>query len=226
MTTPSFAAGSGQTPEAYAMAMLICGPSHYGIMYYATCFKKKVKWIKGMGGSERRLAFKRGELTGTRENPAAYKKHVEPDSNAEIWFHHGILQADGSHTDDPNYPGFQFEELYKQKWGAYPVGEMYDAYKLVKSFRDGMQKALWVNEGNPNAKVLQDALTEMSNNAESSAIIEKKVGKYEWLIGEEGNAHRDTLMTFVTPEALEDLVWFNIEALGLKSVFKIELALK
>jgi hypothetical protein len=226
MTTPSFAAGSGQTPEAYAMAMLICGPSHYGIIYYATCFKKKVKWIKGMGGSERRLAFKRGELTGTRENPAAYKKHVEPDSNAEIWFHHGILQADGSHTDDPNYPGFQFEELYKQKWGAYPVGEMYDAYKLVKSFRDGMQKALWVNEGNPNAKVLQDALTEMSNNAESSAIIEKKVGKYEWLIGEEGNAHRDTLMTFVTPEALEDLVWFNIEALGLKSVFKIELALK
>ena len=89
-----------------------------------------------------------------------------------------------------------------------------------------MQKALWVNQGNPNAKKLQDAFTEMSNNAESRAIIEKKVGKYEWLIGEEGNAHRDTLMTFVTPEALEDLVWFNIEALGLKSVFKIELALK
>ena len=26
MTLLSFAAGSGQTPEAYAMAMLICGP--------------------------------------------------------------------------------------------------------------------------------------------------------------------------------------------------------
>ena len=61
-------------------------PSDYGVTYYATCFKKKVKWIKGMGGSERRPAFKRGELTGTRENPVPYKKHVEPDANAEIWF--------------------------------------------------------------------------------------------------------------------------------------------
>lgn len=226
MRKPSFAAGSGQTPEAYAMTILICGPQHRGITQYIDCFKENVKWIKGMGGSERRLAFKRGELTGTRENPAAYKKHVQPDTNAEIWFHHGILQADGSHADDPNYPGYQLEELYKEKWGSYPVGEFYDAYKLVKSFRDGMQKALWVNEGNPNAKKLQDALREMASNEESRAIIEKKVGKYEWKIGAEGNAHRDTLMTLVTPEALQDLVYFNTEALGLKSVFKIELGLK
>lgn len=225
MSNPSFAAGSGQTPEAYAITMLICGPQD-GMDAYVACFKDNVKWIKGMSGSERRLAFKRGELTGTRENPAAYKKHVEPDTNAEIWFHHGILQADGSHADDPNYPGFQFEELYKEKWGAYPSGEFYNAYKLVKSFRDGMQKALWVNQGNPNAKVLQDALTEMSTNESSRAIIQKKVGKYEWKIGSDGNAHRDTLMSFVTVEALEDLVTFNTEALGLKSVFKVELGLK
>lgn len=225
MSNPSFAAGSGQTPEAYAFTMLICGPLAH--MYeYIECFNENVTWVKGMSGSERRLAFKRGELTGTRENPAAYKKHVEPDTNAEIWFHHGILQADGSHADDPNYPGFQFEELYKEKWGAYPSGEFYNAYKLVKSFRDGMQKALWVNQGNPNAKVLQDALTEMSTNESSRAIIEKKVGKYEWKIGSDGNAHRDTLMSFVTVEALEDLVTFNTEALGLKSVFKVELGLK
>ena len=225
MTTPSFAAGSGQTPEAYAMTMLICGPDK-GMDEYIACFKKNVKWLKGMSGSERRLAFKRGELTGTRENPAAYKKHVEPDENAVIWFHHGILQADGSHADDPNYPGYQFEVLFEQLWGQKPSGDFYNAYKLVKSFRDGMQKALWVNQGNPNAEKLQDALTAMSNNPDSRAIIEKKVGKYEWKIGEAGNDHRDTLMTFVTVEALEDLVTFNTQALGLKSVFKIELGLK
>jgi|TARA_B100001094_G_scaffold295924_1_gene317678 hypothetical protein len=225
MSNPSFAAGSGQTPEAYAFTMLTCGPQDT-VDSYIGCFKKNVTWVKGMSGSERRLAFKRGELNGTRENPAAYKKHVEPDTNAEIWFHHGILQADGSHADDPNYPGFQFEELYKAKWGVYPSGDFYDAYKLVKSFRDGMQKALWVNQGNPNAKVLQDALTEMSTNESSRAIIEKKVGKYEWKIGSDGNAHRDTLMSFVTVEALENLVYFNTKALGLKSVFKIELGLK
>ena len=219
MSQPSFAAGSGQTPEAYAFTMLICGPLLM-IESYISCFQDNVTWVKGMSGSERRLAFKRGELTGTRENPAAYKKHVEPDSNAEIWFHHGILQEDGTHADDPNYPGYQFEELYKRKWGTYPKGDMYDAYKLVKSFRDGMQKALWVNKGNPNAKILQDALRKMSNNPESRAIIEKKVGQYEWKIGAEGNAHRDTLMTFITQSALEDLVVFNIVALGLNSVLK------
>jgi hypothetical protein len=66
----------------------------------------------------------------------------------------------------------------------------------------------------------------MSTNAGSRAIIEKKVGQYDWKIGAEGDAHRDTLMTLVTVDALEDLVLFNTEALGLKSVFKIELGLK
>jgi hypothetical protein len=214
-----FAAGSGMVPEAFAMTMLVCGPNKT-VDEYAKCFKDNVTWVNGMSGGERRLAFKRGELNGTRENPAAYKKHVESNSDAEVWFHHGILQPDGTHADDLNYPGYQFEILFEQRWGVAPSGEFYDAYKLVKSFRDGMQKALWVNAGNPNAEELQRALTEMANNPESIAIIEGKVGKYEWLIGGDGNAHRDTLMTFVTEEALRNLVKFNTEALGLNSVFK------
>jgi len=219
MTAPRFAAGSGMVPEAFAMTMLLCGPKN-SIDEYVECFKENVTWVSGMSGSERRLAFRRGELNGTRENPAAYKKHVEPDENAEIWFHHGILQSDGTHSDDPNYPGYQFEILFEQRWGVAPSGDFYNAYKLVKSFRDGMQKALWVNAGNPNATVLQTALTEMSNNADSRAIIEKKVGKYEWKIGDDGNSHRDTLMSFVTESALTDLVQFNTEALGLRSIVK------
>lgn len=214
-----FAAGSGMVPEAFAMTMLVCGPDKT-VDEYVQCFQDNVTWVNGMSGGERRLAFNRGELNGTRENPAAYKKHVESNPDAEVWFHHGILQPDGTHADDPNYPGYQFETLFEQRWGVLPSGEFYDAYKLVKSFRDGMQKALWVNAGNPNAEELQRALTEMVNNPESIAIIEEKVGKYEWLIGDDGNAHRDTLMTFVTEEALRNLVKFNIEALGLNSVFK------
>ena len=225
MNKPSFAAGSGMVPEAFAFTMLICGPDK-SIEEYTACFKENVTWVKGMSGAERRLAFKRGELTGTRENPAAYKKHVAPNTKAEIWFHHGILQADGSHADDPNYPGFQFETLFEKRWGVTPSGDMYKAYKLVKSFRDGMQKALWVNKGNPNRQALVDALTAMSNDKSAMANIQKKVGKYDWLIGEAGNNHRDTLMTFVTTDALSSLVKFNRNALGLNSVEKIELALK
>jgi hypothetical protein len=225
MDKPSFAAGSGMVPEAFAFTQLICGPQKT-VNDYITCFQDNVTWVKGMSGAERRLAFKRGELNGTRENPAAYKKHVESNSNAEIWFHHGILQADGSHADDPNYPGFQFEDLYKARWGVAPSGDMYGAYKLVKSFRDGMQKALWVNAGNPNKQKLVDALTAMANDPTAVANIQKKVGKYEWKIGVDGDAHRDTLMTFITRDALQTLVKFNREALGLASVDKIELANK
>ena len=222
MDKPLFAAGSGMVPEAFAMTMLICGPD-MSIDEYAACFKDNVTWVPGMSGGERRLAFKRGELTGTRENPAAYKKHVAGNTDAELWFHHGILQADGSHADDPNYPGYQFEILFEERSGVAPSGEMYDAYKLVKSFRDGLQKALWVNKGNPNAERLQAALTAMANDPEATAIIAAKVGNYDWKIGAEGNAHRDTLMTFITEEALRNLVKFNTEALGLNSVFKEEL---
>lgn len=226
MTHPSFAAGSGMVPEAFAMALLICGNKSTSIDYYIACFGEHVTWVNGMSGGERRLAFKRGELNGTRENPAAYKKHVEPNDKAEIWFHHGILQADGSHADDPNYPGFQLEILFEELWDAPPSGEFYDAYKLVKSFRDGMQKALWVNKGNQNTFALRNALHQMSLDPDAVAAIEAKVGKYEWKIGDEGNAHRDTLMSFITEDALRNLIRFNTEALGLASIFKDHLVIE
>ena len=216
----SFAAGSGMVPEAFAMTMLLCGPD-LTMDQYAECFKKNVIWVSGMSGGERRLAFKRGELNGTRENPAAYKKHVASNPNAKVWFTHGILDATtASHMDDPNYPNMQFEILFKNKYGVEPSGEFYDAYKLVKSFRDGMQKAIWVRKDNPNAQKLQDALTAMSKDATAIANIQKKVGKYEWKIGVDGNRQRDVLMTFITKDALRNLVKFNTEALGLKSVYK------
>ena len=216
----SFAAGSGMVPEAFAMTMLLCGPD-LSMDQYAECFKKNVIWVAGMSGGERRLAFKRGELNGTRENPAAYKKHVASNPDAKVWFTHGILDANSaSHMDDPNYPNMQFEILFKNKYGVAPSGEFYDAYKLVKSFRDGMQKAIWVRKDNPNAQKLQDALTAMSKDATAIANIQKKVGKYEWKIGVDGNRQRDVLMTFITKDALRNLVKFNTEALGLKSVYK------
>jgi hypothetical protein len=69
MDRPAFPAGSGMVPEAFAIALLICGPDK-SVDEYVNCFKKNVTWVKGMKTAERRLAFKRGELTGTRENPA------------------------------------------------------------------------------------------------------------------------------------------------------------
>ncbi len=222
MDNPSFPAGSGMVPEAFAIALLICGPDK-SVDEYIACFKDNVVWVKGMSTAERRLAFKRGELTGTRENPATYKKHVEPDSNAELWFHHGLLQPDGTHKDDPNFPGLQLEILFEERWGVAPSGEFYDAYKLVKSFRDGLQKALWVNKGNPNRDHLARALEAMSKDPDAVAALIKKNGDYDWYIGEGGDAQRDNLLTFVTEDALSNLVKFNSEALGLASIYKEDL---
>jgi len=128
--------------------------------------------------------------------------------------------SEGTHSDDPNYPGLQLEILFEEKYGVAPSGEFYDAYKLVKSFRDGLQKALWVRKGNPNLEELRHALMLMSVDEESMANIRKKVGDYDWLIGEQGNSQRDTLMTFVTEPALRTLIKFNTQALGLNSVYK------
>ena len=220
MDNPIFAAGSGMVPEAMAMTLLICGPDKT-VDEYVTCFKKHVTWVNGMSGGERRLAFKRGELTGTRENPAAYKKHVQSDDAAEIWFHHGLLDVEtGNRIDDPNYPGYQLEILFKKRWGVAPSGEFYDAYNLVRSFRDALQKALWVNANNPNRDKLIAALDKMSKDPGARERISKNVGNYEWNIGDSGNKVRDTLFAMINEQALKDLVKFNKQALGLNSVYK------
>ena len=145
----SFAFGSGQVPEAMAMTMLESGitdNTEEAIVW----FRENVTWVKGMKGNERRLAFKRGELNVTRENPA-------------------------------------------------------------------------VNVGNPNREKLITALDKMSKDPESIKALETKVGNYEWVIGTDGDIMRDTLMTFITEDALKTLVKWNQEALDLKSVYKEEL---
>jgi len=212
----------GRQPEVMAMAMLICGPSVDPVQ----CFNDNINWIPGFSQGEGRLAFKRGELNVTRENPAAFKKHIQPtvdSGQAEVWFTHGILQADGSHADDPNYPGLQFEILYKEIWGKKPCGDFYDAYVLAKSFRDGLQKALWIRKDNPNRDKIVAAMTAMANDPESVANIQEKVGNYEWLIGDDGDTHLDTLMTFITEDALKTLIDFTVNSLGLQAIYKEDL---
>jgi hypothetical protein len=215
-----FAAGSGTTPEIMAIVMLIGGPD----ADYKKVFEQNIVWVKGMAGSERRLAFIRGDLNGTRENPAAYKKHVEPlvdKGEAITWFHHGLLDvASGKHSDDPNFSAPTFETLYKQTWGVEPKGDFYDAYRMVKSWRDTLQKAFWVNRGNPNKQKLIDALNRMLADPESVAAIEKNVGRYQWLIGSDGDRAVKVLKTFITAPALKTLTDFGKDQLGYNTVYK------
>jgi hypothetical protein len=218
-----FPSGSGMTPEVMAIVMLLTGPNGDPIK----TFEDKVVWVKGMKGSERRLAFIRGDLNATRENPAAYKKHVMPvieKGDAYTWFHHGLLDVNtGKHSEDPNFTEPTFEALFEQMHGVAPSGDFYDAYKLVKSWRDALQKAFWVNKGNPNKDKLVAALDKMINDPESVAAIEKKVGKYEWRTGQQGDDAVRTLKTFITPKSLKTLADFKSKQLGYNTVYKEEL---
>jgi len=221
-----FSAGSGMIPEIMAITMLMGGPD---INPYVS-YDENITFVKGMSGSERRLAFIRGDLNATRENPAAYKKHVMPlieKGVAETWFHHGILDVEsGKHIDDPNFSEPTFEKLYFYMYNVEASeahGAFYDAYKLVKSWRDSLQKAFWVNKNNPNKQKLIDALNKMIADPESVAAIEKKVGKYNWRVGQDGNDTVKILKSFITPEALNVLVHFSNTKLGYNTVYKEEL---
>lgn len=218
-----FPSGSGMTPEIMAIVMLLAGPNGD----ITETWNKKIVWVKGMSGSERRLAFRRGDLNATRENPAAYKKHVTPvikEGDAITWFHHGLLNvATGKHDKDPNFSEPTFEELYESIHGVAPSGDFYDAYKLVKSWRDALQKAFWVNKGNPNRDKLVDSLNKMINDPVSVAAIEKNVGKYEWRTGSDGDDAVKTLKSFITPTALKTLTDFGKNQLGYNTVYKDQL---
>lgn len=219
----SFAAGSGNVPDGIALALLTCGPDK-SVEAYKQCFDEEVLWVNGMSSGERRLAFLRKELTVTRENPAAYKKHVQPlieEGNVETWFTHGLLDKDsGNHVDDPNFPGLQFEKVFERTWGVAPSGELYDAYKLVKSYRDALQKAIWVRKGNPNTERLRRAMTEMINDPESTKVFHEKVGKYEWIVGDDGDKVVAILKGLTTRNSLTTLIEWNRSVFGLDSVFK------
>jgi len=220
------AGGSGMEPDGAAIAMLVCGPQPNGsIDRYMDCWRERVTWVNGIKGSERRLGFLRGELNLTRESPAAWFKFwTDKTKNNEVWFTHGTYDlTTNQQVPDPNFPGTQFEDVYKELWGIKPKGRLYEAYRLTRNWRDVIQKSLWVNKGNPNTEKLRTALRKMLDDQEAVAAIEKNAGRYTWIVGEDGNRVIDELSKLITEPALKAAVRWNQEAYGFPSVYKPEL---
>ncbi len=221
------AGGSGLEADGMALAMLMCGnlPNKEA---YLNCWPKRVVWVNGIPGPERRLAFQRGELNTTRETTASWFKNYANLPENKLWFHHGVLDLrTGQQSDDINFPrGHRFEDVFKQMHGQMPRGEFYEAYTLSRNFRDVLQKALWVNKGNPNTEKLRTALKKMLADKEAMAALEADTGKYEWIIGEEGNRVVDTLRKNVTEKKLQTLVYWHDNAYKFKSEYKPELVAK
>lgn len=221
-----FATGSGMNPDAMAVVMLVCGPNR-SMTEYAICYKQKMKYVAGMKGSERRLAYLRGELNVTRETPAAYTKYYKGSSENVDWFSHGVMNVKtGEVMSDPNFPGISFQEVFMKKYGVKPSGEFYDAYLLAKQYRDVLQKSLWVDKGNPNTEKLRKALREMLADSSSRAAIEKETGTYQWIVGDEVNTAMRQLENVTTKRALKNLVWWTSTVFGQDAIYKDNIARK
>ena len=146
----------------------------------------------------------------------------------ELWFSHGILNLKtGKVVSDPNFPqAGSFQEVYKRKWGVAPSGDLYDAYLLVKQYRDVLQKSLWVNKGNPNTNKLREALYAMISDPESIAAIEKDTGKYHWIVGNDVYKAQAELDKLTTKKALKELVIWSTKVFGVEAYYKEGIAKK
>lgn len=221
-----FSAGSGMNPDIMAMTLLLCGPDKT-LKQYQDCFKEKVIYVNGIKGNERRLAYIRGELNATRETTAAYLKHSRKVKENQDWFSQGVLDiATGQIVADPNFPGTHFADVFEQKWGKKPSGELWDAYVLVKNYRDVLQKSLWVGKNNPNADKLIQSLAATVQDPASRAAIEQDTGKYEWIIGPDVLRAMTVLRDQTTAKNLKNLVWWTSVVIGQESFYKDDIVKK
>ena len=217
--TIKFSAGSGMNPDMMSHLLMIGGPE-LTIKQAQDMFASNYKFIKGMSGGERRLSYERGELTVTRDSTAAYKKYYTNKDFSVVWYSHGIFNlTTGKVESDPNFLDQSFAQVFERKWSVAPSGEFYDAYILLRNFRDVMQKALWVNKNNPNTEKLQAAMQAMINDPASRAEIEKNAGEYPWIVGNDVVIALDQLRSQIKPKVLSNLVNF-LQFTGTPAIYK------
>jgi len=222
----TFPAASGTNPDVIAMTLLVCGPNKT-MREYADCYRNHFKYVMGMTGNERKLSYIRGEVNSIRETPSAYFKNIQPIKENADWFNPGVLDIKtGNIVSDIYFPNVFFIDVFKKKWGVTPAGDLYDSWMLVKNYRDVLQKALYVDKGNPNKDKLRKALADTLADPASLAAIEKETGKYQWILGDDVLKAHAALEKLTTKKALKDLVWWVGVVLNQEAIYKDDIARK
>lgn len=224
-----FGATAGRRPDVMAMVLLTCGPKA-NVDEYIACYKQHVIYVKGMTPNEARLGAFRGELNTVRETFASQKKFIDPliaEGKFRLWFSHGVLDLEtGGIKVDSNYKTAHFENLYGEKWGKAPSGDFYDAYLLVKNFRDVLQKSMWVDKNNPNADKIRQAVRDMLKDPDALAALIADSGDYEWFVGKDMDKAYRTIRNQIKEVPLKALVKFTVEGIGLEGSYKPDLVVK
>lgn len=187
---------SGCVPETLAWAMLKGWDN--------------INFIRKMSAGEAKTAWLRGDFKYIREPASRHIKNtlkLVKNGNALRLFNHGIYTTEGF-IQDYNWPDTPTAiDLYKKTYGAYPSGDIYEAYLLSAVWRDGLQKALFMHKNSHSDDVIK-AFTEMAHNKESKNYLVSKLGDYPMFIGVESNKVMASLYSYVTPKRLKTLVAF------------------
>ena len=218
--------GTGFAADMIAIGLMMCGPEQSATKEaFVACTSERLRFIPGFkSGGDRRAAFNAGQLDATRDTPQSSQKGYGDRyaaGEARVWFAHGIVSTNGGVTADPNAPeGTQsFPEVYEASWGVAPSGEVYDAYVAFQGYRDGFQKTVWTAKNSPYIEDIQRALLDMANDPAAVENLNKKLGEFPWLIGDNVEAHSDYLFSLLTQKRLDTLVFLAKNVFNYKDAY-------
>lgn len=216
---------SGTNPSAMSVVMMICGPKAT-LNDYLKCYNEKFIYVTGLNNAEIDMSFARGETNVGRTPPPGWYGGRKDLPGAQLWYSHGILDLKtGKIVKDTNFP-VTFEEAYEKKWGQKPSGDFYDAYVLLRNYRDVFQRVLAVKKDNVHLPKLRSTLLATINDPESGKVFKEKLGDYPWHTGDEVLKLLGILKSQTTDKNLKTLVWWHEQAFKQKVVYKPELAKK
>ena len=220
--------GGGSEPDHFAAGLMVC-PETNDMDKFMKCFKDRVIIVKGMkSGGARIVAFVNGELNVSRDTfqnytgNAKYKKALS-NNELEIWFHHCQMNyKTGQWVDDPNpeLKGLCFDYIFEQTHGFKPKGEVYDAYVLLRLWRDGIQKSFFVTTDSVYYHDMVTIATKTWFDEEFQKERLKKLGNYGVFIGQDSEFIIKRMYEAVNESTLKNAVRSVNEGLGYKAVVK------
>jgi len=159
---------------------------------------KAVFGYKGRGPG--RVAFEQGEVNIDYQTTTAFIKNVRPlieQGKAVPLMSWGVLDADGNIVRDPIEPDLpSLPEAYEIKYGEKPKGPAFNAWKAFMIAGFGVQKAMWLPEGTPDdiVQAYREAATKVIADPEFQQVVEKSLGGYPQMAGEEARKAFDQVL--------------------------------
>jgi tripartite-type tricarboxylate transporter receptor subunit TctC len=168
---------------------------------------KAVFGYKGRGSG--RVAFEQGEVNIDYQTSTAYIKNVRPLIEQGLgvplmtW---GVLDKEGNVVRDPIEPDLPcFPEVYEMVHGKKPSGPAWNAWKTFMVAGFGVQKAMWLPQKTKPEIVTayREAAAKVIADAEFQGVVEKSLGGYKQLAGEDARKAFDQVLSV----SAEDKAW-------------------